>query len=172
MALKRTRSKRKSYHKKHNKRKTHKRKLHKKRSKRKSHKRKSHKKHHKRHHKKRTYKKICKCCVKRKCPCTKRKFRGGGNCTKTDMGERFTGYAYNNHEADLRSTSSQNHIPLHGGGLGQALIDFGGSGLVTAGRNLVNLGTNVVRQYKGDVDVPSADPINQNIDGRSRHNIE
>lgn len=168
MALKRTRSKRKSYHKKHNKRKTHKRKLHKKRSKRKSHKRKSHKK----HHKKRTYKKICKCCVKRKCPCTKRKFRGGGNCTKTDMGERFTGYAYNNHETDLRSTSSQNHIPLHGGGLGQALIDFGGSGLVTAGRNLVNLGTNVVRQYNGDVDVPSADPIHQKIYGDSRHNVE
>ena len=165
MALKRTRSKRKSYHKKHNKRKTHKRKLHKKRSKRKSHKRKSHKKHHKRHHKrhnkrhhkKRTYKK---------------RFRGGGNCTKTDMGERFTGYAYNNHETDLRSTSTQNHIPLHGGGFGQALIGFGGSGLVTAGRNLVNLGTNVVRQYKGDVDVPSADPMNQNTDGGSRHDIE
>ena len=148
------RSKRKTY-KKYNKKRSHKKRSHKKRN----YKKKSNKRHYRRRRKNKTRRMICKCCVKRKCPCVTKKLRGGGGRFITDMGERFTGYAYNNHETDLRSTSTQNHHPIVGGGLSQALIDFGGSGLVTAGRNLVNMGQNAIRQYNGDKFVASADPV-------------
>lgn len=100
--------------------------------------------------------------------CSKQK---GGNCTDRsceypkNMGEIMTGTPNNLHYADLTPRTTQNRHPnaqLGGGfgGLGTSkLIDFGGSGLLTAARDGVNHLYNYKRTWDADRHIVSADPV-------------
>ena len=129
-------------------------------------------------------KRCCKKCVKRKCPCVRlpsrktrrtkktrrpktkrrrrrvRKQRGGK--LACHMGEVFTGTKMNNYnlKGSLYPVSTQNHVPLKGGGLfSQRAIDFGLGNALTFTRDGVNHLTNLKQTWYGDRHVDSADPV-------------
>ena len=85
-----------------------------------------------------------------------------GGYTSANMGKVFTGYDRNlyNHQGSLLPKSTQQDIPMRGGGLfSQRAIDFGLGNALTFLRDGQTTFKNIGRTWNGDHHVDSPDPV-------------